>query len=138
MTTEMEPIVKKFYAALEENKFLGRKCCECGAIDFPPHLACNECGYHKTEWTEVSGKGMVLDFVLPGVQNSRPYLSEKGDYSYGSVRIEEGAEYTYVIYGISSKNAAEMRERIRRDGGIPCHAETFQRDGWKELVFVLD
>ena len=51
---KMEPIVKKFYEGLAEGKFYGRRCLECGAIEFPPHLACNACGYHETvpsSWT---------------------------------------------------------------------------------------
>ena len=41
---DMEPIVKKFYDGVAEGKYYGRKCKECGAIEFPPHLGCNTCG----------------------------------------------------------------------------------------------
>ena len=37
----MEPVVKKFYEGLAEGKFYARRCRECGAVEFPPHLACN-------------------------------------------------------------------------------------------------
>ena len=67
---DMEPIVKKFYEGLEEGVYYARKCQECGAVEFPPHLACNTCGYHGTEWVEVSGHGKLLNefqtaYVLP-------------------------------------------------------------------------
>lgn len=135
---KMEPIVKKFYQGLEEGKFYGRKCKECGAIDFPPHLACNVCGYHETEWCEVSGHGHVMSFTVPGPQNDKPYLKEVGKYAYGAVELDEGPQYTYVIYGITKKNAKDIRSRIMAGETVGVHATTIQRDGWKELVFELD
>ena len=41
---DMEPIVKRFYEGVAEGKYWGRKCKECGAIEFPPHIGCNTCG----------------------------------------------------------------------------------------------
>lgn len=54
-----EHIVEKFWNGLKDGVIYGRKCKECGAIEFPPHLACNSCGYHETEWTTLTGKGRV-------------------------------------------------------------------------------
>ena len=48
---------KNFYEGLAEHKIYARKCKECGAIEYPPRYACNTCGYHETEWVELSGKG---------------------------------------------------------------------------------
>ncbi len=142
---QMKPIVKTFYEGLDEGKFLARKCCECGAVEFPPHLACNICGYHATEWVEVSGHGRLVDFTLPGVQNDKPYLKELGKaagygakYAYGCVDIDEGSEYTYVIYGISKKNAPEILASLKAGEKVGVHAVTIQRDGFKELCFELD
>ena len=112
---KMEPIVKKFYQGLEEGKLYGRRCLECGAIEFPPHLACNACGYHATEWCEVSGHGRLIDFTVPGPQNDKPYLREVGKYAYGAVELDEGPAYTYVIFGITKKKAADIRAD---NGGI--------------------
>lgn len=102
---DMEPVVKKFYTGLEEGIYWARQCPECGAVEFPPHLACNACGYHKTDWVQVSGHGHLIDFTLPGPQNDKPYLKEYGKYAYGAVDIDEGSQYTYVIYGITKKKA---------------------------------
>lgn len=142
---QMEPVVKRFYEGLEEGVFWARRCLECGAVEFPPHLACNACGYHETEWMEVSGAGRLIDFTLPGVQNDKPYLKELGraeglgaKYAYGCVDIDEGSEYTYVIYGISKKNAEELRERLRSGERVGVHAVTLPREGYRELCFALD
>ncbi len=64
--SNMEPIVKKFYDGVAEGKYLGRKCVECGAIEFPPHIACNTCGCAHTEWVELSGHGTLKSFRHPG------------------------------------------------------------------------
>ncbi len=138
LLSEMEPIVKKFYAGLEEGKYLARKCTECGAVEFPPHLACNTCGYHETEWCEVSGHGHIMSFTMPGPQNDKPYLSALGKYAYGSVELDEGAQYTYVIFGITKKNAPEIRRRIMAGEKVGVTAGTIDREGYKELVFHLD
>ena len=59
-----EHIVEKFWNGLKDGVIYGRKCKECGAIEFPPHLACNSCGYHETEWTTLTGKGELKSFVF--------------------------------------------------------------------------
>ncbi len=58
MSIKLEKVAQKFYDGLEEGKFLGRKCPQCGAVEFPPVYACNTCGSLETEWVEVSGKGV--------------------------------------------------------------------------------
>ena len=99
-----EHIVEKFWNGLAEGKVLARKCKECGAIEFPPHLACNECGYHETEWMELSGKGMLKSFVFTGILNARLELEDKGlKYVCGEVQLEEGSSINAVILGILSQ-----------------------------------
>ena len=135
---DMEPIVKRFYDGVAEGKLLGRKCAECGAIEFPPHLGCNACGYHKTEWVELSGHGTLESFVVPGIQNDKPYLKEFGKYAYGAVDIDEGSQYTYVIYGITKKKAPEIRAKLMAGETVGVHAKVIDRPGYKELTFELD
>ena len=135
---QMEPVVKRFYAGLEEGKFWGRKCPECGAVEFPPHLACNACGYHATEWCEVSGHGKLLDFVVPGPQNDKPYLKEVGKYGYGTVELDEGPQYTYVVFGITKKKAPQIRAAIMAGETVGVHARVIERPGYHELCFELD
>ena len=147
---EMEPIVKRFYEGLEEGKYYGRKCKECGAIDFPPHLACNVCGYHETEWCEVSGHGHVMSFTVPGPQNDKPYLKEIAPYGYGKVRLDEGAEYSFVIFCGKKKVVKGLQERLYKNHEqIRVHAKPIERVTplkpgsdetvtWSELCFELD
>ena len=109
LLNQMEPIVKKFYDGVAEGKYYGRKCKECGAIEFPPHLACNTCGYHETEWVELSGHGTLQSFVVPGIQNDKPYLKALGAYGYGAVKLDEGPVYTFVVYAGKKKVAKKIK-----------------------------
>ena len=121
---DMEPVVKKFYTGLEEGIYWARQC--------------PACGYHKTDWVQVSGHGHLIDFTLPGPQNDKPYLKEYGKYAYGSVDIDEGSQYTYVIYGITKKKAPEIRAKLMAGETVGVHAKVIDRPGYKELTFELD
>ena len=132
---EMERIVEKFWKGLEDGVIYARKCKEFGAIEFPPHLACNTCGYHETEWTTLTGKGELVSFVFTGVLNSRLELDDMGlKYVCGEVKLDEGPEINAVILGINKKKAREI------DGKLPVRVRpVFQNMGrYTTLFFELD
>ena len=146
---DMEPIVRKFYEGVAEGKYLGRRCKECGAIEFPPHIACNTCGYHETEWVELSGHGTLKSFVVPGIQNDKPYLTAEAAYGYGAVELDEGPVYTFVVFVGKKKAAKKMAERLNAGEVIGVHAKPLMRTTpvkpgepetveWAELCFELD
>ncbi len=132
---KMELIVKKFYDGLAEGKIYGRKCKECGAIDFPPHIACNACGYHETEWVELSGKGILKSFVFTGPMNARAELESRGlRYVCGEVELDEGPAINSICLGVNKKKAREI------EGKLPVRVKpVFQdMDGYTTLYFELD
>lgn len=134
MSVKLEKVVEKFYEGLEEGKFLGRKCKECGAVEFPPVYACNTCGGMDMEWVEVSGKAVMKSIVMPAALSSKPEYSQMGPIAYGEVELEEGASFNAVVKGINKKKRKELLEKLP----VPVHAEIFQRDGYKTVVFALD
>ena len=134
MSGKLEKVVEKFYEGLEEGKFLGRKCKECGAVEFPPVYACNTCGCMDMEWVEISGKAVMKSIVMPAALSSKPEYSQMGPIAYGEVEIEEGASFNAVVKGINKKKRKELLEKLP----VPVHAEIFQRDGYKTVVFALD
>lgn len=134
----IEPIVKKFYDGVAKGTYYGRKCTECGAIEFPPHLMCNACGARQTEWVELSGHGKLLSFVAPGIQNDKPYLKAEGKYGYGAVQMDEGPIYTFVIFGAGKKQRDDINSRLKAGETIGVHPKPIQRNGWVELCFELD
>lgn len=108
-----EHIVEKFWNGLKDHKIYARKCPQCGAIEFPPHLACNNCGYHATEWTELTGKGELKSFVFTGVLNARLELEDRGlKYVCGEVQLDEGPAINAVIIGVNKKKGREIEDKL--------------------------
>lgn len=136
MSIKLEKVVQKFYDGLEEGKFLGRKCPKCGAVEFPPVYACNSCGSLETEWVEISGKGVMKSIVMPAALSSKPEYTQMGAFAYGEVEIEEGASFNAVVKGINKKKRKEIMENGKLP--VPVHAQIFQRNGYKTVVFTLD
>lgn len=135
MAIKLEKVVEKFYLGLEEGKILGRKCPECGNVEFPPVYACNACGSYETEWYEISGTAKLHSIVLPAALSSKPEYKKMGKFAYGEVELEEGTRLNAVVRGISKKNRAELTEKLP----LNIHASIIERDGgFKTVVFDLD
>lgn len=135
MAIKLEKVVEKFYLGLEEGKILGRKCPECGNVEFPPVYACNACGSYETEWYEISGKAKLHSIVLPAALSSKPEYKKMGKFAYGEVELEEGTRLNAVVRGITKKNRAELTEKLP----LNIHASIIERDGgFKTVVFDLD
>lgn len=130
-----EHVVEKFWNGLKEGKIYAKKCKECGAIEFPPHHACNTCGYHDTEWTELTGKGVLKTFVFTGALNARLELEDMGvKYVCGEVQFDEGPEMNAVILGINKKKGREIM------GNLPVRVRPvfFDMGRYTTLFFELD
>lgn len=136
MSIKLEKVVQKFYDGLEEGRILGRKCPKCGAVEFPPVYACNTCGSLETEWVELSGKAVMKSIVLPAALSSKPEYKKLGKFAYGEIELEEGACFNGAVKGINKKKRQEIMDTGKLP--VPVHAEIFQRDGYKTVVFALD
>lgn len=132
---KLEKLVQPFYEALEEGKMLGRKCPDCGAVEFPPVYACNSCGCLHTEWYEISGKAKMNSLVMPGALSSKPHYKSMGKYAYGEIELEEGTKFNGVVRGITKKNKDDLRTKLPLD----VHAVITQVDEFtKTVIFELD
>lgn len=131
---KIEKVVEKFYEGLAEHKLYGRKCKECGAIEYPPRYACNTCGYHETEWVELSGKGKLHSVITPSTLNADPWNDAIGPYVYGLVELEEGPMFNCTVFGIKRKMARKLRDQLP----VPVHALYAERDGFTTVFFELD
>ena len=135
MAVKIEKIVETFYEYLEQGKIMGRKCPECGAVEFPPVYACNSCGCLHTEWYEISGKAKMHSIVMPAALSSKPEYKALGKYAYGEVELEEGSRLNAVVRGINKKKRKEILEAGKLP--VPVKAAIYQRDGFKTVVFDL-
>ena len=134
MAVKLERITKTFYDNLELGKITGRRCKSCGAMEFPPHLACNSCGSTDMEWVEVSGKATMHSIVLPAQLSSKPEYAPLKPFAYGEIHLEEGAEFNAVVRGINKKKRKVLIEKLP----VKVTAAIYQRDGYKTVVFDLD
>lgn len=131
---KIEKIVEPFYQALAEHRILARKCKECGAIEYPPHYACNTCGYHETEWVELSGRGVVHSIILPSTLNADPWNASLGSYGYGLIELEEGVMFNATIYGVNKKKAKKLRPLLP----VPVHPMFVDKDGVTVVFFEVE
>lgn len=133
MKRRLEPVVRKWYEALDQGKLVGFKCQRCGAWEFPPVYCCNNCSSTDMEWAEISGKAKMLDFVLPGAVSSNPENAALMPYCMASVQLEEGPSFYAIVKGVSKKNKPEMNKKLP----VPVKAEIIQRDGFRTIVFSV-
>lgn len=132
-----EKVVKKFYDSLDEGKILGRKCPECGHIEFPPYLACNECGaYEGLEWVEIPGTGVVTSLVPCPMIFADPGLEQltEGKYVLGTVKPDNSDEYSVPILGVTPDQVAELTPKLP----LSVHAVIFQDVNYKFVAWELD
>lgn len=134
MGVKLEPIVKTFYENLEEGRITGRRCLECGAVEWPPVLVCNTCGCSDMEWMEISGKAQMTSVIMPSALSSKPENKKFMPFCLSAVELEEGPGVNALVTGVTKKNRAEILSKLP----VPVHAKIVQQDGFKTVIFELD
>lgn len=115
-----EPIAKHYYDGLDEGKFLGLKCPECGHIEFPPYPACNNCGHIGNEWVNLAD----ADVVIHEIYSISPMMTIGDFMPYAPLfsceaSIEEGGiEFTSLIFGVTKKTYRDIREQVPLHGKL--------------------
>lgn len=115
-----EPVAKHYYDGLDEGKFLGLKCPECGHIEFPPYPACNSCGHIGNEWIDLAD----ADVEIQEIYSISPMMTIGDFMPYAplfaceaSIR-EGGIEFTCLIFGVTKKTYKELREQLPLHGKL--------------------
>ena len=134
MAIKLERLVKTYYETLEEGKVLGRKCPVCGNVEWPPVYACNACGAMETEWYEMSGKGEIVQLIIPTAMSLKPAYKHLEPNAYAWIKCEEGPERNVMVRGITRQNAAYVRAHLP----YPVHMDIVQMNGFKTCVFAID
>ena len=131
---ELEKIVQTYYDALEEGKVLARRCTKCGHIEYPPYLACNDCGNLDTEWCEVPENVMLTQILPVSAMFVTPdFKKNVGDYFICSVQPENGFEVGSCLLNVKPEQFAEIEAKI------PCKVKPIivQEDGYKNVHWEL-
>ena len=112
MGVKLERIVKTYYDNLAAGKITARKCQDCGAVEWPPLLGCNYCGSTNMEWIEISGKGKMIQMVMPSPITQRPEMEDIRPYCLAVVEIEEGPAVNVMVRGVNRKNKNIVMEKM--------------------------
>jgi uncharacterized OB-fold protein len=95
-----------FQRFLTEEKLMGCKCTDCGALFVPPRYACIECSSSELEWHQMQGTGKLVAFTC--IAMAPPYMEEEGygrdrPYCTGVIELEEGPRVVARIEEVDAK-----------------------------------
>lgn len=85
----LSPLNRPFWAGAARGRLTLQKCCSCGHIRFPVGPVCTRCLGSETEWTELSGRGVVLSHLVFH-QVYHPAWKDDVPYSVVLVQLDEG------------------------------------------------
>ena len=96
-----------FEKYLSEDKLMGSRCKQCGALFVPPRPICVKCTGDDLVWEEMTGAGKLAAFtcisigpsfmIAEGYNRNNPYCS-------GVVELKEGPRVDARIEGVYPKN----------------------------------
>lgn len=76
----------------------GQRCSGCGALQFPPRLACRKCGRAALEPHRFSGRGEVFSHA----EVAQPPSGFEAPYVVALVRLEEGLLVTAQLTDVEA------------------------------------
>jgi len=94
---------KEYNEALKENKLLGLKCQECGAITVPPKMTCQKCTSPNMEIVELKGEGKIRTFTTVNVAPEG--REDEIPYTILLVELDEGPWLMGNLDGIDPASA---------------------------------
>ena len=106
------PYVRMFYDGLDEGKFLGSRCPECGAVEFPLYSVCNTCGHIGNEIIEVSGDATVTELYTLSPTYTPAIMAPYAPIFACEAKLAEGSEFTSLIFGVTPETYPELREQV--------------------------
>ncbi len=106
---EYKLIFKDYSEALKQDKLLGLKCNECGAVIVPPKMVCLACGSPNLDIVELGGRGEIQTFTVVNVaaegrEDEVPYIIvmvklDEGPWIMGNLTGIDPGEVTMEIIG---------------------------------------
>jgi len=102
-----EALLRKFYDALDEDKFLAKKCPKCGNVEFPPKHACNACGELYLDWIEVS-EVTVSEIYKLGSAFTLTQLTPFAPLVGCEICVDGSVDTYSLIFGVNDENYTEM------------------------------
>jgi len=101
----------RFYDALENKKFIGNKCPECGNIFVPPRKICGKC--NKTipldkNWVDLPETGTLLNYTVTYYKvNERTTRKVKKPQIIGMIQID--GSNTGIVYRLLNVDPDDVK-----------------------------
>ena len=124
-----------FAKYLSEEKLMGSKCAQCGAISAPPQAICANCHSTKAEWLQLTGRGKLAAFTCIAI--GPPSMAAEGygrdnPYCTGVVELEEKTRIVARIEGVDAKSPESIKV------GQPLQAKfLFRGEGEDRTVLLV-
>lgn len=97
---------------LQEEKLMGSKCTQCGAVYVPPRPLCVECHNSGMQWVQMDGKGKLAAFTCisigPAFMAAEGF-NRKNPYCVGVVELDEGPRVDARIEGVQTSKPEEIK-----------------------------
>lgn len=78
----------EYSEALKDDRLLGLKCRQCGAVTAPPRMVCRRCAVTDLEVVELSGRGKIKTFTTAFVAAEE--REDEVPYTIVLVELDEG------------------------------------------------
>jgi uncharacterized OB-fold protein len=123
-----------YHEFLNEERLMGSRCHECGALFVPPRPICIRCQGQAMEWVEMTGEGKLAAFtcvavgprlmIEQGYDREHPYVS-------GVVELAEGARVDAQIVEVDASRPETIQIRM------PLVVKFLHRGAGKDLRTTL-
>lgn len=125
---------KEFFTALAEDKLIGAKCDDCGALTVPQRAICPKCFGHKMKIVETSGKGKLIAYTviyIPPTEMKNYGYGIKNPYCSAVIELEEGEKVCAQLIDIDLAHPENIKI------GTPVVMEKIMRgEGEEQKVFL--
>ncbi|MDP7251375.1 MAG: Zn-ribbon domain-containing OB-fold protein, partial [Planctomycetota bacterium] len=104
-----------FHEFLKEEKLMGSKCTDCGALFVPPRQVCMHCSSSELEWQQMQGTGKLVAFS--SITMAPPHMEKEGygrdrPYCTGVIALQEGPRMVARIEGVDAMRPENIKPGI--------------------------
>ena len=118
---EITPLSKPYWDGLQAGRLRFQRCQACGHAWLPARAECPECWKAEWQWTDASGRGHVVSWVIYH-HAYHPEFKDRLPYNVALVELDEGPRLiTNVVKLGNRKLAIELPVKlcIEDEHGVP-------------------
>lgn len=122
----------EYFASLAEEKIVGSKCKDCGAVFLPPRAICADCLSEDMEEILMKGEGELAAYsvvYVPTTAMIEAGYNKDNPNVAGIVKLAEGPMISAQVLGLDASKPAEIKI------GTPLKAVFVERGGKTVLAF---